>query len=288
MWQFTRKKSAAILFCLVVFTTGCFRSQDINKIGGTKLVFRLDGKLETPADEAAKILRERADPSGVQGIQVAITEPLIEISFPGKTFSEAQIQMLHRALATASSLEIRCVVEQTDSEIVAAANADPESQDVVVDGKVVATWRPISADSKGAPRINATPKMVVRTFPDQRVDVLLATSENDLLGQHVDFATKAFDERDMPSIACKFTKAGSKRMETLSSANQGRSLAIVIGGEAMAAPTLMSKVSERCAVTGNFTDEEASFLVTAIRFGALPFRVVDEPPKVIVVPKAGN
>ena len=276
------------LLCLLATSNGCFRSQDINKIGGTQLIFQLDGKLQVTADEAAKSLRKRIDPTGVHGTQVSIREPKIEISFPGQTFTEAQVQMLQRVLATASSLEVLRVAEQTDVEIAAAiATSDPNSQDLVVDGKVIATWRPISIDATGAPRVTNTQSTFVRPGKNQGSEILLSISENDIGAEHVEAANKAFDETDRPAISLKFNETGGARMESLSTSNKGRMLGVVIGGEAVATPEVMSAISDRCMVSGNYTDAEATFLVTAIRVGSLPFRVVDETPEVVVVPK-GN
>jgi|GEM_PF-3222813 len=281
----TRRTTLAALLCIPL-AAGCFRSQDIDKIGGTKLIFQLDGKLQSTAEEAANSLRKRIDPTGVHGTQVSIREPKIEIGFPGQTFTDAQVQMLQLALATASSLEVRRVAEQTDIEIAAAiATADANSQDIVADGKVIATWRSISNDANGKPQITATPSMFVRPNKNQGSEILLSVSENDVLSEHVEAVSKTFDDRDRPSISLKFTEAGTGQMESLSTSSKGRMLAIVIGGEAVAAPNVMSTISERCVVSGDYTDAEASFLVTAIRMGSLPFRVVDETPEVIVVPK---
>lgn len=59
-----------------------------------------------------------------------------------------------------------------------------------------------------------------------------------------------------------------------SAANIGRAMAIVIDNKVLSAPVLRGQIRDRGQIEGNFTQEEATDLATALRSGALPAGIV--------------
>ncbi len=61
-----------------------------------------------------------------------------------------------------------------------------------------------------------------------------------------------------PTIAITFTHAGRKEFADVTRQNPGKRLAIVIGGELLAAPTIRSEIADgKAVITGSFTYPEA-------------------------------
>ncbi len=56
-------------------------------------------------------------------------------------------------------------------------------------------------------------------------------------------------------------------MQVLSGANLRRSMAIVVQGEVISAPTIMAAISNKVQITGSFTKEELQQLKQAIAKG---------------------
>jgi preprotein translocase subunit SecD len=69
-------------------------------------------------------------------------------------------------------------------------------------------------------------------------------------------------------IAVKFTKEGAQRMSKVSKEHFGKLMAIVINGQVMAAVPITSKITEHALITGDFTEEQARKIATAL--GPLP------------------
>ena len=82
-------------------------------------------------------------------------------------------------------------------------------------------------------------------------------------------AYKTKDENGKWTIGFRFDGNGSRRFGELTKANVGSALAIVIGGEVMAAPIIREPSVECPVITGRFSDEEARDLVTALK-AAMP------------------
>jgi SecD/SecF fusion protein len=68
-----------------------------------------------------------------------------------------------------------------------------------------------------------------------------------------------------------------------------RHLAIVLDGQVMSAPTINSEIRDRGSITGSFTKREIDDLVSILRTGALPGRLLPRPVREVTVePKRGG
>lgn len=274
--------------CLIVASVaatlllGCKKAvpPNIKNVGGTRLVFGLDGTLDVPAAEAVKSVRKRLEPFGTFDAQVV--GETIEIECPGKQPGDLNVPLLQRAISSASTLNLRILAEQSDPIAARASTDAVEGSEVLVDGVVVGKWVPIWIDGKGLPRIQIADKHVVRVQGDS-VEALLLVSPLDVGSQQIK-AASVDNYESQPVLNFLLDESGSELMQRLTSRNIGRQLAIVVGDEIATAPVIMSKISDRGQINGNFTEEEVMFMASLIASGPLPFEITDEPPKVIPVP----
>lgn len=266
-------------------TIGCRKSSpsNIKTVGGTKLVFRLDGKPVISAEDATQATQQRVAPLG--GNVARVTSDQIEIDFAGKQPSDLNLPLLQRLIGAASTLELRILAENTDPQAAPLANPDDDTTDFKIDDVVVARWTPIWINASGRPRIQTTNKHVVRTR-DGVSEAMLLVSPSDIGGNHLKSVNKSYDSSENPVLNFQLTDAGAKRMRELTGANKGRQLAIVVGGEIAAAPIVMSEISDRGQISGDFTEEEILFMISLLRVGSLPFEIAKEPPEVIPVAAA--
>jgi preprotein translocase subunit SecD len=74
-----------------------------------------------------------------------------------------------------------------------------------------------------------------------------------------------------PQVALRFDDEGANLFEELTRENIGKSVAIMIDGEVISAPTVQSEIANgEAVITGNFTVNEAKDLVARLNEGALP------------------
>ncbi len=70
---------------------------------------------------------------------------------------------------------------------------------------------------------------------------------------------------------------GERIMSSLTSANEGKQMAIVLDDEVYSAPTIQTVIHSRGQITGSFTRDEAAELARILQAGSLPRRLNPEP-----------
>ena len=98
----------------------------------------------------------------------------------------------------------------------------------------------------------------------------LVEKEAKVTGADLKDARISKDEMNMPAVSFEFDRNGAKRFGSLTEANIGNALAIVLDGTVQSAPVIRSRITDRGQITGNFTTEEANDLAIVLRAGALP------------------
>jgi preprotein translocase subunit SecD len=111
----------------------------------------------------------------------------------------------------------------------------------------------------GGDRANPTTEWyLVRSVP--------AVTGNDLRN-----ARSVVDEFGLPAVGFTLKAEGSRKFGNVTSANVGRTLAIVLDGKVRSAPRIESAIMQTEArITGSFTQEEVAELSMILRSGALP------------------
>ena len=83
-------------------------------------------------------------------------------------------------------------------------------------------------------------------------------------------ASAAKDNNGKPAIHLTFTPEGGKKLKQVTTANQGKRLAIVVDGATISAPRIVSAIAKQAMITGNFSGEEVERIVGAINAAMEP------------------
>jgi len=89
------------------------------------------------------------------------------------------------------------------------------------------------------------------------------------------------DSHGQPCISVELNDAGRRQMESLSRANVGRPLAIVVNDVVASAPLLRSKITNSAQITGKFTETEVKQLVDQLRPSPAALNVQDLPQETL-------
>jgi len=87
------------------------------------------------------------------------------------------------------------------------------------------------------------------------------------------------DQFSQPVVSIEFNKSARKLFADITCKNIGKKLAIVLDEVVQSAPVIQSKITEgKAFIEGNFSSEDARFLATILRAGALPasVKVIEE------------
>ncbi|CAN5277524.1 protein translocase subunit SecDF [soil metagenome] len=90
-------------------------------------------------------------------------------------------------------------------------------------------------------------------------------------GDDVSTASRETDQTTgKPNVKMIMTSSGAQKWKRLTTANLGKSVAIVMDNKVYTAPTVQGVLSYESTITGNFTFREAEDLASIIRAGKLP------------------
>jgi protein-export membrane protein SecD len=96
-----------------------------------------------------------------------------------------------------------------------------------------------------------------------------------LTGKYIKTARVEYDGRtNKPQIGIVFTDDGAKMFADITKNNIGKSLAILLDGSVISAPTIQSEIlGGQAQITGTFSIQEANDLVRGLKYGALPVAI---------------
>lgn len=168
---------------------------------------------------------------------------------------------------TNSTLEFRLVANMNREQVVGFNGAD-----INLAGY---EWVPVknSSDSvwhNNMPRRNVGDDVQLMVSNQQSTTMLADGSWG------LEKAIVSSDELGNPAIEIFFDAAGREKFYTLTNNHIQRQLAICIDGKVYSAPHIMTAVRSAAIITGNFTEEEARSLATALAKG-MPSVVLKEP-----------
>lgn len=237
--------------------------------GGVHLVLELDAnKLEKgvdvqdAVDRAIEIIRNRVD-------QFGVAEPLITrqgdrwivVQLPGIKDPERAKELIGKT----ALLEFRMV------------DTSP------VLGEIIEKLRGKGAKPEEIGQYPEIMKMVpkgLQVFAGKEDRYYMLKSSPELTGAYlVNAKVEMGGEYGYPHVAFELNKDGGKIFAAVTEANVNKSLAIVLDGIVQSAPNIQSAIPDgKGVITGNFTMDEAKFLATVLRAGALPapVKVIEE------------
>lgn len=237
--------------------------------GGMHLVLELDAdKLESglnvadAVDRAIEIIRNRVD-------QFGVAEPMITrqgdrwiiVQLPGIKDPERAKDLIGKT----ALLEFRLV--STDAAL----------------GQIIEKLRDKGAKVDEIANYPEIAKMVPKgfaVFPGKEDRYYLLKSSAELTGSVlVNAKVEMGGEYGYPQVGFELNKDGAKVFAQVTEANVNHSLAIVLDGVVQSAPNIQGKIPDgKGVITGNFSMEDAKFLATVLRAGALPapVRIIEE------------
>lgn len=119
------------------------------------------------------------------------------------------------------------------------------------------------------------------------IDVLMALERSgevfeQISGDDLSGAAFTYDQRGTPAVDFTLGAQGAGKMLNLTGLNQPESgfhrrMAIILDERVLSAPQLNSPIGASGQITGNFTREEADFLVQILRSGRLPATLSSNP-----------
>jgi len=91
-----------------------------------------------------------------------------------------------------------------------------------------------------------------------------------ITGRDLRTAGPTIDEYNQPAISFSFNREGARKFGNFTSANIGRSLAVIMDDRVESVATIQERISAEGRITGTFSQQEASDLALILRSGALP------------------
>lgn len=219
--------------------------------GGMHLILGVDvaklppeARADAPA-RALEVIRNRID-------QFGVSEPVIQrqgehhivVQLPGITDRERALNLIGRT----AQLELKLVAD------------DPRLVDQAIAGSVPLGYE-LLRDDQGQP--------------------LLLEREASLTGSALVDARVEFGDYGLPEVDFQLNAEGARKFATLTGANIGRRLAILLDNKVLSAPVIQSRISDRGRISGRFTREEAADLAISLRAGALPAPIVIEEERTV-------
>ena len=123
-------------------------------------------------------------------------------------------------------------------------------------------------------KIETTGEVVISITP-----IKTRRGEAPIEGDVIRRAVQDFDEKGQPSVSMSMTPEGAKKWRSLTAANIGRQVAIVLDDYVFSAPTVQVEIPNGMSIiTGNFSIDDAQDLASILEAGALPAptRIVEE------------
>ena len=291
-----------IALCLwIVDPAGGFKSINlgIDLQGGTELQYELDlssvrAASADVAEEVKDIISRRLDIYGLKEIRIAIEgEDRLVVTIPGG--AGADTQFIEDQIATAGRLQLQLVVTapENNTEAKKAEYIKVEREYKVADANYVTVlreWLARQAAAKKAggaftelkPTPPSEPSYLVRPsvrkevvngeskLVDDRIMVLSNKAGDKVEGELIDSASYSRDPDTMrPMVTFGMNAQGSIQLGELTGSNLNSPLAIVLDDQIRSSPDIKSRISSNGQITGDFTDQEVTSIVTILKGGSL-------------------
>ncbi len=292
-----------IALCLwIIDPAGGFKSINlgIDLQGGTELQYKLDlssvrAASADVADEVKDIISRRLDIYGLKEIRIAIEgEDRLVVTIPGGDADSTEF--IEEQIRKAGSLQLQLVVTAPENNTAAkkAEYSKEEDEYKVAYANYVTVWREWRARKDADPALTdpeptapSEPSYLVR--PSMRKEVVNGKStyveESELVlsnkagdkveGTHIDSAGGSRDPDTMrPMVTFGMDAQGSIQLGELTGSNINSPLAIVLDDQILQSPNIQSRISSNGQITGDFTDQEVTSIVTILKGGSLPTKPV--------------
>ena len=235
---------------------------DLN--GGTEFSLRLDIKQNEHMDDninsirnkVIDILRNRIDKSGLMEPEI-VAEGSDRISVKIPINDEKQKNEYKKLLEMSAKLEFR-LVHENNYQLVQEYLKDPNNFIPPIGYEMLH----LSKNMSGAKTDNGSNIIfLVKIIPE-------------MSGANIANAQLMIDQYGRQQISLKFNNKGSKIFGEITSNNIGRQLSIILDGILYTAPVIQNAIVDgNASITGEFTNEEAQNIATALSCGNLPVNI---------------
>jgi hypothetical protein len=272
---------------------------------GPKLIYEFDSS-GVPAEMTASIMdivmkvADRRLNAGKEKLAVIrkLTDRQLEVALLRQ--NNADKNRAERLLSRDGKLEFRILATERNKEIVEQARKEEAKTEVFdVSGKKVAYWVPLMDPEKN--NLAKDTNIIRRTRKeDEReiTEVLVAMDPYNVTWAYLTQAEADTDSVGHPCISFTLNETGGILFGKLTSEHQPDptnfslryQLGIMLDGKLHSAPNIMSKITNRGQISGNFTTQEVADLVDILNAGSLPvrLRLVGEPPPSAIPPTPEN
>ena len=187
--------------------------------------------------------------------ELGVSEPTVQ------SYGSAGDQIVVQLPGVTDVAEAKKVIQNTarlEMRLVEAGPAPDQTTLLQPSGGQVPPGQEVMSGIGGDRATPTTDWYLVRAVP--------AVTGNDLRN-----ARSVVDEFGLPAVGFTLKSEGSRKFGNVTSANVGRTLAIVLDGKVRSAPRIESAIMQTEArITGSFTQEEVAELSMILRSGALP------------------
>ncbi len=207
----------------------------LDLVGGTELVYRADTSKVSNVNDAMASLKEVIE----NRVNIfGVSEPLVQTESAGLVSGNTDERLIVELPGVTNIDEAIRLIGQTPT--LEFRLAKPNYQEIV----------------KNNPQATVA-------------DVFDATG---LTGQYLVRAQVVFNSTtNAPLVSLQFNDEGKKLFAALTKANVHGTLAILLDGKILSAPTINEEISNgEAQISGSFTTEEAKSLVRNLNYGALP------------------
>lgn len=238
--------------------------------GGIYLVLEIDKEkipqgmdVSDALDRAIEVIRNRVDQYGVaEAIITKQGDKWISVQLPGVKDPEIAKELIGKTAL------LEFILVNTDEPY----------------RKIVDKVRELGLKPKEAIIDNRILSLVptgYKLLPGRDESFYLVKSSAELTGAYLTNARVELgrSETGLPYVSLEFNPEGTKIFAKVTELNIDKHLAIVLDGVVQSAPVIRTRIPDgRAIIEGNFTLEEAKFLATVLRAGALPapVRIIEE------------
>ncbi|MCS7230943.1 MAG: protein translocase subunit SecD [Elusimicrobiota bacterium] len=238
--------------------------------GGVFLILEIDKEkipqetnLSDALDRAIEIIRNRVDQYGVaEAIISKQGDQWISVQLPGLK----DPQLAKELIGKTALLEFRLV------------NMDEPYR------KIIEKIREIGIKPKEAltnPQILSLVPTGYVLLPGRTDEIYLVKDTPEITGAYLTNARVELgaSETGLPYVSLEFNQEGAKIFAKVTELNIEKHLAIVLDNVVQSAPIIRSRIPDgRAIIEGDFTLEEAKFIATVLRAGALPapVKIIEE------------
>jgi len=281
---FSLLASAAVLWMGPPFKKG------IDLSGGVILVYEVD-QTQKKTNEAVDMdkliaaVKRRVDPGGQKEVTIrTYGVEQVEIIIP--EIDENEVKRIKGIISTTGELQFRILANNRyNKDIIAQAEAEPSKIQIRdAEGKLLAWWVPVRSTELRS--VAGYPEIARRTrqTPDGEItEVLVLKDEYDVTGAYLTQA-RAGTFEGKPCVHFSFNDYGGQLFGSMTGTHLPDKtgdftfkLAIILDNEIYSAPSIQAAITTQGQITGSFTPQEVSSLVSVLNAGSLPAALAKQP-----------